>query len=386
MGRLSAAIALAHIVHHDIKHDKKIQMNKLILFLFLSLHSAFLLGQQNTIEKARQKFNRYCAVSYNTTAYYPNPETEEIKSIKVFYIVNNYGSKNFDFYSKSGNSEEIYNNEIFAEIDSANKIIYQYQEKENQADRVLNSRLVQYGPAFLINHDWTYQNEVLINGINHSRYSFIQDTHRYENKSIKVEFNIYISPKHTISKFERKSSVDDKVGQVVTYDYFNYNFSKKRINFKSLPEGYNLKYFEKTTISPLQKGTQAPAFKAEDMDKNSLSEQDYLGNQTCLLFSSTNCGASKIVSDFLNDETFKLPTNVKFINVYASDSKENIEKYFKGRKVDFPIVVQQKELENKYQISGYPILYFIDSNGIILEVFEGSDQIIEFLKSANTKK
>lgn len=361
-------------------------MNKLPLFLLALLSPVFLFGQENKIEKARQKLNKYTSVSYETTAFYPNPETEELNSFSSTYIINNHASDNFDFYCKTDDSEEIYKNEVYYSINNTDKIIYQYKEKDNQRDRIQNSRLVQYGPTFLLGHAWKYQNEILISGINHSHYSHIKDTREYEGKTIKIEFHIYISPNHTIARFERKSSVDDKVGQTVTYYFSNYKFSKKKINYRSLPHNYALKYFENTEVDLLQAGLQAPAFDAIDINGNKLSEKVYLGNQTLLLFSSTNCGASKIVSDFINSESFNLQNDCKLINVYASESKQNIEKYFKGKATFFPIIVNHKEIEDKYQVSGYPVLYFINENGTISGTFEGYEPVIQFLRSKSTKR
>jgi thioredoxin-related protein len=131
---------------------------------------------------------------------------------------------------------------------------------------------------------------------------------------------------------------------------------------------------------PLQAGIKAPGFVATDMDNNQISDQIFIGKNTLLLFSSIHCGASKIVSDFITDINFRLPDNLTLIHVYAADSKEDLNKYFRNRTTQFPIITNQKALEYQYQVSGYPILYHIDENGLILQVFEGFEPIIAFLK------
>lgn len=357
-------------------------MNKYFICIFLFLSSIFLYAKDDKLQRTKQKLNNFNSISYKSTAFYPNPETDKINSFKTFYIVNNYKNKNFDFYSKSDNSEEIFQNDDYTEINTEDKTIYKYEEKQNQNEMIQNSRLVQYGPTFLINHNWKYENDVVTNGTKQAHYSFIESVNQYEEKTIKIEFHIYISPNYTISKFERKSFVDNKLGQIVTFEFSEYKFSKKAIKFRTLlAENYALKYFERNEISPLQKGIKAPNFDAQDLNSNRLSEQNFIGNQTLLLFSSTDCGASKVVFDFLNNQHFKLPNKLNLINIYASDTKENVAKYFNNNLEKFQIIVNQKELENKYQISGYPIMYLIDKNGIIIETFDGYEQIIQFLKS-----
>ncbi len=350
----------------------------LVLFLF----SILLFANQNRLQKAKQKINSFSSVEYITTAYYPVPETDEINSFKTFYIVNNYKNKNFEFYSNSDNIQEIFQKDEYTKIDTENETIYKYEEKQNQNEMIHNSRLVQYGPTFLINHNWKYENDVVANGKEQAHYSFIESVNQYEGKNITIEFHIYISPNYTISKFERKSFVDNKLGQTVTFEFSEYKFAKKAIKFRTfLAENYALKYFERNEINPLQKGIKAPNFDAQDLNRNRLSEQNFIGNQTLLLFSSTDCGASKVVFDFLINQHFKLPNKLNLINIYASDTKENVAKYFNNNLEKFQIIVNQKELENKYQISGYPVMYLIDKNGIIIETFDGYEQIIQFLKA-----
>ncbi|WP_313100586.1 redoxin domain-containing protein [Epilithonimonas sp.] len=360
-------------------------MNKLLISLLLLLNFSFLFAK-NDLEETRKKFSKNKSVSYVLTAFYPNPDTDEVTTFKTFYIINNYNSNNFDFYSKRDNSEEIFKNGNYFEINNSEKNFSQYELKENQANAIKNSRLVQYGPTFILKNNWKYENDILINGVNNSRYSFIESVRKYGEKTIKVEFNIFISPKNLISKLERKSYVDDKLGQTVTFDYSDYKFSKKEMNFKTSPkEKYALKYFERSNVNPLKVSTKAPSFVAKDIENNEISDENFINKNTLLLFSSTNCGASKMVSDFITTENFKLPNNLNLINFYATDKKELVVKFLKNKKQNFPIIADQKEIEKKYQVSGYPILYLIDDKGLVTQSLYGTEPIIEYLKSKNNE-
>lgn len=258
-------------------------MNKLLISLILLLNFSFLFAK-NDLEKTREKFNKNKSVSYVLTAFYPNPDTDEVTTLKTFYIINNYNSNNFDFYSKRDNTEEIWKNGNYTEINNSEKTFSQFEFKKNQANAIKNSRLVQYGPTFLLKNNWKYENDILINGVNYSRYSFIESVRKYEEKTIKVEFNIFISPKNLISKLERKSYVDDKLGQTVTFDYSDYKFSKKEINFNSPPqEKYALKYFERSNVNPLKVSTKAPSFVIQDIENNEISDKNFIDkNLLCI--------------------------------------------------------------------------------------------------------
>lgn len=361
-------------------------MYKISIFILLILNSTFLFANNIKLEKARQKYNSYNSVSYLVAAHYPNPETDEMTIFSTFYILNNFKNKNFEYYSKKNNSEEFYKNGDYSYVNNDEKSIYKYEEKKNQINNFHNSTLVQYGPTFLLNNKWKCEDEVLVNKKKQSRYSFIEDVHEYEGKTIKVIFEIYISSNFTISKLERKSYVDNKIGQIVSFEYTNYNFSKKEIKFKStLPQNYALKYYERTEINPLQKGATAPSFQLKDISGKEFSSIDFFGHRTLLLFSSTSCGASKEVSDYISGENFILPNDLKLIDAYASDKKENVLKYLKNKSKDFTIFSDVKEIQTKYQIAGYPVLYLINGNGVIEETYDGYVQIIQFLKSLNQK-
>ncbi len=361
-------------------------MNKVLITFLIILNSSFLFGNNVKLEKARQKYDSYKSIAYKTIAQYPNPETEEVTSFDVFYIVNNYKTKSFEFYSKTDNSEEFYEKGDYSNVNNAEKSIFKYEKKKNQASAIQNSRLVQYGPTFLLKYNWKYEDEIEVNKEVQSHYSFLAETNQYEGKTIKAEFHIYITQNYTISKFERKSYVDNVLGQTITFQFSNYNFSKKEIKLKStLPKNYALKYYERSEIKPLEKGIKAPAFNVKDITNIEFSSQNFVGHKTLFLFSSTSCGASKIVFDYLNSEDFKIPNNLKFANAYASDKKESVEKYFKNKTSNFPIIVAHKEIETKYQISGYPVLYLINEKAEIAEIYDGYVDIIKFLKSTTQK-
>ncbi len=356
-------------------------MNKIIFTFFLIFSSTYLSASNFSLEKARKKINSHNSLSFNTTAYYPIPETDEINKFTTFYIVNNYKSKNFDFFSKTGNDEEIFKNGEYKRIKNNEKTEYQFEEIKNQTEQIQNSHLVQYGPIFLLNLNWNFVDEVLINKEKFSHFSYIESTRKYQEKTIKVEYNIYISQKNLVSKFERKSFVDDKLGQTVTYEFSDYRFSKNEIDFNySLPKNYALKYFEKIDINPLEKGAKAPDFVAIDFENREFSEKNFVGNKTLLLFSSTGCGASKDVSDFMYSSDFKLSNKLNLINFFTTDSKEIVQKYFKNKANKFPIIADRKDIENSYKISVFPVLYVINYDGIIEQTYIG-EEITDFFKA-----
>jgi len=362
-------------------------MTKFIITLFAFLNTLFVFANNEKLEKTREKYVKAKAISYKATAFYPNPDTDEITSFSTYYTIYNSNVNKYDFYSKSENQEELYKNDIYTEINHSEKAYYQYENKLNQIEEMKSFRLSLYGPISLLNYHWNFVNDTIINEKKLSHYSFLESENKFENKTIKVEFHIYISLDYCISKFERKSYVDNKLGQTVTYKFDDYKFSNKKRNFNySLPENYSLKYFERIeNLQPLAENTKAPFFEAIDIIGNKISTENLIG-KTLFLFSSTNCGYSKMVNDFINDTNFRLSNDIKLINFYGSDFKENAIRISKKHTQNYPIIADRKDIEKEYGVSGYPLLYFINEDGIITETIDGTDKILPFLKKLNVNK
>ncbi|OBW39525.1 Thiol-disulfide oxidoreductase ResA [Chryseobacterium sp. MOF25P] len=361
---------------------------KYFLFIFLSVFcSIYLHSQVPDLERAKRKYFQANVISYKTTAYYPNPETDATSVLNIFHTIYKPQNKDFEFYSKNETAEEFYKNNFYYEVDHREKTIYEYENKDNQNSAISSSRLRQFGPTTLLKMKWSYIDDTQIDGKIHSHYSNIESIHHYEGKEIKVEYHIYISGNFTISKLERKSFVDGKLGQTVTYLFSNYIFYDKTTNFKViLPKDYALKYYERQdSLKPLTKNTEVLSFKAVDITGKHISFSSKKEKQTLLLFSSTNCGYSKIISDHILSPGFRLNSQTELINIFGSDPKINATKYFVNKEVKFPVISDRKDLEKQFGINGYPILYLIDENGIIKETLDGSSQILPFLKSLTGK-
>ncbi|MCX8531884.1 TlpA family protein disulfide reductase [Chryseobacterium luquanense] len=362
-------------------------MKKILGIIFLLLNICQLFAQVPDIEKAKRKYFKANVISYKTTAYYPNPETNATSVFSVLHTVYKPQSSDFEFYSKNETSEEFYKNNSYYLVNHSEKTVYEYENKDNQKDAISSSRLRQFGPTTLLKKKWSYIDDTQIDGKIHSHYSNIESSNHYEGKEIKVEYHIYISGNFTISKFERKSFVDGKLGQTVTYVFSNYIFLDKTTNFKVfLPKDYALKYYERQdSLKILAKNTAVSSFKAIDFNGKPVSFDSKKEKQTLLLFSSTNCGYSKIISDYILSSNFKLNPQMELINIFGSDSKASVTKYFVNKEVNFPVIPDLKDIEQQFGINGYPILYLVNENGIIIETLDSTNQILPFLKNLSKK-
>lgn len=364
-----------------------IKMPKFFLSIFLALFTVLLHAQVSDLERTKRKYFQANVISYKTTAHYPNPETDEISVLNILYTIYKPQIKDFEFYSKNEMSEEFYKNGLYQRVSHSEKTVYEYEETDNQREAISSSTLRLYGPTTLLKKKWNFIDETIIDGKSHTHYSNIENISYFEGKEIKVEFHIYISENFTLTKFERKSFVDGKHGQTVTYLFSNYIFLDKTTNLKALlPKNYALKYFERQdSRHPLNKNTKAPSFEVFDLNNKSVYFKHKKEKQTLLLFSSTNCGYSHMISEYLLGSDFNLNPTIELLNIFGSDSKASVKRYFINKDVKFPVIADQIKLEKQFGINGYPVLFLINEDGFISETMDGSSEILPFLKSLNSK-
>ncbi|WP_312077048.1 hypothetical protein [Chryseobacterium sp.] len=358
-------------------------MTKILRIIILLLSITQLSAQVTDLERAKRKYFQANVISYTSTAEYPNPDTDEITVVKINYKVYKPQIEDFEFYSKRENIEEFYKNGNYSSVHHAEKTIYEYENKDNLKKDLINFNSRLYNPTTLLKRNWHSIDDTQIAGNNQTHYSNVESIRHYEGKEIKIEYHIYISLNFTLTKFERKSFVDGQLGQTVSYLFSNYQFSNKTTNFKvTLPQDYALKYYERQESEPLlAKNTEVPSFKAVDKAGKKISFSKNSGKKTLLLFSATRCGYSKLISDFITAPSFKLSSDIEIINIFGSDSKTHVTQYFLNKEVKSAVIPDRKDIEKQFNISGYPILYYVDENGIITESFDDASQILPFLKS-----
>lgn len=362
-------------------------MTKFFSIFFLLFCIFYFNAQIPDLEKARRKYFQANVISYTSTAEYPNPDTDEITVVKINYKVYKPQIDDFEFYSKKENIEEFYKNGNYFSVHHTEKTIYEYENKDNLKKDLINFNARLYNPTTLLKRQWHYIDDTQIAGNNQTHYSNVESISHYEGKEIKIEYHIYISRNFTLTKFERKSFVDGQLGQTVSYLFSNYQFSNKTTNFKvTLPQDYALKYYERQESEPLlAKNTEAPSFKAVDTDGKKINFSENSGKKTLLLFSSTNCGYSKLITDFITNPSFKLSSDIELINIFGSDSKIHINQYFLNKEVKSAVIPDRRDIEKQFNISSYPALYYVDENGIITESFDEASQILPFLKGLSLK-
>ncbi len=108
-------------------------------------------------------------------------------------------------------------------------------------------------------------------------------------------------------------------------------------------------------------------FKLEDLNGNMVSLSDYKGKKVFLNFWATWCPPCKAEMpdiEKLYQETKDSDLVILAVNV--GEDKNTVQKFIKDNGYNFPILLDVKgEVSQKYQVTGIPTSYFVDTEGYL---------------------
>ncbi|MDH4198913.1 MAG: TlpA family protein disulfide reductase [Spirochaetia bacterium] len=121
------------------------------------------------------------------------------------------------------------------------------------------------------------------------------------------------------------------------------------------------------TRNLLQKRVDAPELKLHSIDGKEYSIANFRGKQVVLYFFAPWCSVCKLTSG--NIETLQKYSDPKKLQILivglAYDEPAEIAQFQKNHDLTAPVLIGNEALANAYQISGFPVFYFIDEDGKI---------------------
>lgn len=120
----------------------------------------------------------------------------------------------------------------------------------------------------------------------------------------------------------------------------------------------------------LEKGDQAPDFELKTLDGQTASLSDYQGKKVLVNFWATWCkpcrtempDLDKIRSEY--DQVEVLAVNL----TTTEKSEDHVAAFADELKLSFPILLDQKGIQARYQVLSYPTTYILDEKGRIMSV------------------
>ena len=125
--------------------------------------------------------------------------------------------------------------------------------------------------------------------------------------------------------------------------------------------------------SSLKPGSTAPDFELKTVDGKPVKLSSYRGKAVLLNFWATWCGPCKIETPWLVDFYKQYqPNGLEIVGIAMDSEHDEIPKFVKDMNINYTILEGTENVSDAYGgLSGYPVTFFIDRNGKIVNVVYG---------------
>ena len=125
----------------------------------------------------------------------------------------------------------------------------------------------------------------------------------------------------------------------------------------------------------LSNGSTPPDWKLKVYNESKMLQLNELkGNVVLLDFWIKNCGPCILSVPHLNELNDKFKgKNFKIISINSYDSKEDVKWFYDKHKIKYTVLMNGKDVAEKYGVSGFPAFFIVDKAGKIIYSHAGYD-------------
>lgn len=119
-------------------------------------------------------------------------------------------------------------------------------------------------------------------------------------------------------------------------------------------------------------GYSAPDFTLSTLDGGTLTLSDLRGKPVILNFWASWCGPCRVEIPALEAASQKAGSTAVIVGVDVLESPAVVEAFVAEMGMTYPIALDTSgEVSDLYRVQGFPTTYFIDAQGVIVEVYHG---------------
>ncbi|MEI7491132.1 MAG: redoxin domain-containing protein [Bacteroidota bacterium] len=215
--------------------------------------------------------------------------------------------------------------------------------------------------------------------------SIIQDPKTFDNGFmvlLKNEYEYWIS-KESLLPVKYNFYLRGILNRDTADQFFSYALKNIRINDRevdkqimltSLPSYFRIKTYEpEKTVPLLAKGTAAPDWKLVSLKGDTVSLKQLRGKVVLLDFFYKSCYPCRLAIPHLQEIHKKYSEqDVVVIGIDAVDKKpDDLKAILDKDGANYTVLLADKDLPKKYQVSGYPTIYIIDGEGKVFFAVSG---------------
>lgn len=129
-------------------------------------------------------------------------------------------------------------------------------------------------------------------------------------------------------------------------------------------------------------------FTLQDLEGKPISLSDYKGKVVFIDFWATWCPPCRLSIPYVEKlyEQYKDNEDFVVLGINLEESKEDITKFMKKQKMNYPILLNDKKVISNYKITSIPRFFLIDRNGEIYNKYVGFASGVEQLWQKDIEK
>lgn len=214
---------------------------------------------------------------------------------------------------------------------------------------------------------------------------------------IRIEYNYWISKSDSLPiQYTIEYDIAESVDTSYQYEKFilhkfelNRLSDESQLTRKSIPSFYKLKdYVPYVILELLPENSLAPDWDLISLNDEVVSLKNLKGQLVLIDFFYKSCQPCMLAMPKIQalHEKFK-DRGLKVIGIDPFDKdKDVLSAFLKKRGVNYTILLSERSLASKYNVSGYPTLYLIDRTGKIVFSHSGYSEEMEVVLEEFIKK
>ena len=129
-------------------------------------------------------------------------------------------------------------------------------------------------------------------------------------------------------------------------------------------------------------------FTLQDLEGKPISLSDYKGKVVFIDFWATWCPPCRLSIPYVEKlyEQYKDNEDFVVLGINLEESKEDITKFMKKQKMNYPVLLSDKKVISNYKIASIPRFFLIDRNGEIYNKYVGFAPGVEELWQKDIEK
>ena len=205
--------------------------------------------------------------------------------------------------------------------------------------------------------------------------------------AIEYKYDYWINTKDMVpvkySESSKRIDYGDTVNGFSSYTLKEYHLNNPenllQLQLSAVPAYCKTQDYREPKTAELLKDTIAPDWNLTTLDSKNISLSDYKGHLVLIDFFYKDCPPCRKAIPVLQSFYQKYENKgLRIIGIDPIDEKDSVVKHFISKVgIPYQVLLDKKEVNKDYHVSGYPTLYLIDKKGNVIFSNVGFDESLE---------